>query len=67
MINNKTLVGEIVEMGEKYQDVLISHGMGCLGCPSSRFESLEDACLVHGIEVDGVLNDLKKLEEGDNK
>lgn len=62
MISKKTLVGEIVEMGEKFQNILMGNGMGCLGCPSSRFESLEDACLVHGINVEKVLDELNKAE-----
>lgn len=62
MINKNTLIGEIVEMGEKYQNVLISKGMGCLGCPSSRFESIEDACLVHGLNIDDVIASLLEVE-----
>ena len=27
-------------------------GMHCLGCPSARGESLEQACMVHGVDAD---------------
>ena len=43
-VTGETLVGEIVSIG-----------MHCLGCPASRAESLEDACAVHGMPVDRVL------------
>ena len=33
----------------------MSIGMHCLGCPASRAESLEDACAVHGMPVDRVI------------
>ena len=33
----------------------LSIGMHCLGCPSSRGETVEEACMVHGIDVDKLL------------
>ena len=35
-------------------------GMHCLGCPASRGESLEEACMVHGVSVDELVNNLNK-------
>ena len=35
-------------------------GMHCLGCPSSQMESLEDACMVHGLDADAVLDKLNQ-------
>ena len=38
--------------------------MHCLGCPSSQMESLEDACMVHGLNPNAVLATLNaKLSE----
>ncbi|MBD5085150.1 MAG: DUF1858 domain-containing protein [Clostridiales bacterium] len=34
-------------------------GMHCVGCPSSIHESLEEACAVHGLDVDTVLQSIK--------
>ena len=42
------------EMNGAYE-ILTSFGMHCLGCPSSQMESLEDACMVHGLNVEDVL------------
>ena len=33
-------------------------GMHCLGCPSSRGESIEEACEVHGVDCDELLEKL---------
>ena len=38
-------------------------GMHCLGCPASRGESLEDACLVHGVDPDELLEELNNYFE----
>ena len=55
-VNNQTLIGEIVREYPESIDVLLSIGMHCLGCPASQAESLEEACMVHGIPADGVVN-----------
>lgn len=49
-VNEKTLIGEIVNNYPETAEVLFGIGMHCLGCPASQAESLEDACAVHGIE-----------------
>ena len=54
-VNGKTLIGEIVTRYPEAIEILLSIGMHCLGCPASRAESLEDACAVHGMPVDRVL------------
>ena len=63
MVTKDMLVGEIVQKGEQYAEVLLSAGMHCLGCPASAGESLEEACDVHGINVDEVIEQLNALEE----
>ena len=55
-VTGETLVGEIVTRYPEAIEVLLSIGMHCLGCPASRAESLADACAVHGIPVDGVID-----------
>lgn len=52
------LIGEILRQYPDAASVLMASGMHCLGCPSSQMESLADACVVHGIEVSGLLDQL---------
>lgn len=59
-VNKETLVGEIVTQYPEAIEVLLSIGMHCLGCPAARAESLEDACAVHQIPVDGVVDAINK-------
>ena len=59
-ITGNTLIGEILKMSDKAAGVLMNHGMGCVGCPSSQAESLEQAAAVHGLSLDTLLADLNK-------
>lgn len=59
-INKEMLVGDIVASKQEAADILIEWGMGCLGCPASQAETLEDACDVHGLDVNKVVASLNK-------
>lgn len=64
-VNEKTLIGEIVNQYPDSVDILLNVGMHCLGCPASQAETLEDACSVHGLEVQSVIDALNaKIAEG---
>ena len=51
-IDKTMLIGELVHMDELIPQMLMAAGMHCLGCPSSQMESLEEAAMVHGLDVD---------------
>ena len=56
MVTKETLIGEIVRNYPEAVEVLLSNGMHCLGCPASQSESLEEACMVHGIPAEQVID-----------
>lgn len=60
MITKDMLIGEILSGFDTdiIGEVLTSVGMHCFGCPSSQMESLEEACMVHGLDVNDVVNKL---------
>ena len=60
MIDKNTKIGELLEMAPEKADILLEAGMHCLGCPASQEETLEEACMVHGIDVDELLEELNK-------
>lgn len=60
MINKDHTIGEILKMNPKAEDVLNEFGMACLGCPSASMETLEQACYVHGLELEEVMNKLNE-------
>ncbi|NLY19695.1 MAG: DUF1858 domain-containing protein [Tissierellia bacterium] len=56
------LIGDIIRINPETIRVLMMHGMGCVGCPSSQVESLEEAALVHGIDIDALMTALNNIE-----
>ena len=48
-------MGEMLNLDGGIAYILMQSGMHCVGCPSSIGESLEEACMVHGLECDAVL------------
>ena len=55
MIEKKTTIGELLKIAPEKASVLLEAGMHCLGCPSAQGETIEEACDVHGIDVEGLL------------
>ena len=53
--NKDTKIGELLEVAPEKAELLMEAGMHCLGCPASQAETLEEACEVHGIDVDEIL------------
>ena len=53
--NKDTKIGEILEKAPEKVDILLEIGMHCIGCPASQMETLEEACSVHGIDVNDVV------------
>lgn len=51
-------IGEILDISEDAAPVLLNMGMHCLGCPSSQMETLEEACAVHGVDVNDILSQI---------
>ena len=58
--NKDTRIGEILEQAPEKADILLEIGMHCLGCPASQAETLEEACSVHGIDVEELVKELNK-------
>lgn len=44
------------------REVLVKHGMGCVGCMGAMSESIEVGAKMHGIDVDKVIAELDQLE-----
>ena len=54
-VTKETIIGEILDNAPDTAPFFIEMGMHCLGCPASRGESIEEACMVHGVDVDKLL------------
>lgn len=51
-------IGKIVNEYPESIDIFMSFGLGCVGCPSSQLDTIEDACLIHGVDVEELLEAL---------
>ncbi|MDX8336191.1 DUF1858 domain-containing protein [Candidatus Cetobacterium colombiensis] len=61
MITKDTIIAEIIEQKPNAISIFMSYGMGCIGCPSAQLEKLEDACEIHGIDLEEILEKLNKV------
>lgn len=62
-ITKDTIIGDILDVCPQSAPIFLEIGMHCLGCPASRGETIEQACMVHGTDADELvekLNDLMK-------
>ena len=59
-ITKDMTIGEIVTVYPESPEILMDFGMLCVGCPSAQAETLEEASMVHGINVDELLKALNK-------
>ena len=60
MITKDTLIGDLIRQKPEAAPILMSFGMGCVGCPSSQMESIEEAAMVHGFDCQKILEELNK-------
>lgn len=60
-INKTTQIGELLSLNPNVKDVLLGFGLHCLGCPMSQMESIEEACMVHGIDADLVVEKVNEF------
>ena len=62
-ITKDTIIGDILDIAPQTAPIFFSIGMHCLGCPSSRGETVEEACMVHGVDSDSFLEQLNHFLE----
>ena len=55
-VNKEMTIAELIRLDAGIIPILLGSGMHCIGCPSAQGESLEEACMVHGIEVDALVD-----------
>ena len=61
MITKDMIIADILKINMGVVPILLNAGMHCIGCPSAQGESLEEACFVHGIEVDPLVEEINKF------
>lgn len=60
-VTKDTLIGEALQMSMDIAPILMGIGMHCLGCPASQGESIAQACEVHGINADELVEKINAV------
>lgn len=67
-INKDMYVSDILAYDRSIAAILMGHGLHCIGCVLAGHETLEQACMAHGIDLDAVLDDIQEyLNESSEK
>lgn len=64
MITKDTIIGDVLDQYPEAAPFFLEIGMHCLGCPSARGETVEQACAVHGEDVDALLEKINSAIAG---
>lgn len=54
-------IGEMIKTNPMVAPVLMEAGMHCIGCPSAQGETLEEAAMVHGMDIDSLLEKVNNM------
>ena len=60
-ISKEMTIGEILRVSPEVAPVLMEAGMHCLGCPSAQAESLEEAAMGHGMDINDLMAKIEAL------
>lgn len=55
-VTKDTIIGDILDKDAGVSPYFLEMGMHCLGCPSARNESIAEACMVHGVNPDELID-----------
>lgn len=61
-ITKEMTIGQILSIKPEVAPILLQMGMHCLGCPASQGESLEEAAMVHGMDIDELMAQIATVE-----
>ena len=62
-VTKDMVINEIISIDSGVIPILMGAGMHCVGCPSAQGETLEEACIVHGMDFDKLIDDLNAYLE----
>ena len=57
-ITKDTIIADVIDLNPKAGEILMSYGMHCLGCAIAHGETVEDAAMAHGADLQAMLEEL---------
>ena len=64
-VTKDTMIGDLLQIDQNVAPLLLNIGMHCLGCPSSQMETIEEAAMVHGLDPDDLVVEIKTFIDHD--
>jgi hybrid cluster-associated redox disulfide protein len=61
MVTKDMIIAEVLDNYPQTAPLFLEIGMHCLGCPSARGESVEQACMVHGADCDALIEKINAM------
>lgn len=61
VVTKESVIGDVLDYDIDTAQFFLEIGMHCLGCPASRGESIEEACMVHGTDADELVEKINKF------
>lgn len=65
-VTKDMIILDVLKMNMNTAKFFYDIGMHCVGCPSASGETLEQACAVHGADVNKLIDDINKFLEEQN-
>lgn len=60
-VTKETIIGDLLQINIGVVPILMNAGMHCIGCPASQGESIEEACMVHGIDAEPIVEEINEF------
>jgi hybrid cluster-associated redox disulfide protein len=64
VVTKESVIGDVLDAEPTTAQFFLAMGMHCLGCPSARGESIADACEVHGVDADDLVEQINSFLSG---
>ena len=64
VVTKESVIGDVLDAEPTTAQFFLAMGMHCLGCPSARGESIADACEVHGVDADDLVDQINQFLSG---
>ena len=61
VVTKQSIIGDVLDHNIDTAQFFLAIGMHCLGCPSARGESIEQACAVHGTDADELVRKINEF------
>ncbi len=63
-VTKDTIIGDVVMENQDIAPILMNSGLHCLGCVMATGETIEEACMVHGLDADELVNSINEFLAG---